>query len=176
LTEMFERGCVSGVYFDRVVTAAPERPNVIIAPVLHQRGGLPILAEELLAYIGAVLRFEILVFAVDAFLHAFAQQAGGILGKQLVPARAPQHLDHVPAGAPESALKLLHDLAIAANRPVEALEIAVDDENKVVETLPPGERRRAQGLRFVHLAVAHEGPHLSGRGVGDATTMQIFEA
>ena len=156
LTEMFERGCVSGVYFDRVVTAAPERPNVIIAPVLHQRGGLGILSEELLAHIGAVLRFEILVFAVDTFLHAFAQQARSILGKQLIPARSPQHLDDIPAGATKHPFELLDDLA-------------------VVETLPPGERHRAQRHRFVHFAVAHEGPHLSGRGVGDAAPMQVFE-
>ena len=40
---------------------------------------------------------------------------------------APQDLDHVPARAEEQRFELLDDLAVAAHRPVEALQVAVDD-------------------------------------------------
>ena len=48
---------------------------------------------------------------------------------------APDHLDHVPAGAAEIGFQLLDDLAVAAHRAVEALQVAVDDEDQVVEPL-----------------------------------------
>jgi hypothetical protein len=51
--------------------------------------------------------------------------------KQDVPGASPQHLNHVPSGAAEVRFKLLHDLAVATYWPIEALQIAVDDENEV---------------------------------------------
>ena len=95
------------------------------------------------------------------------QQAVVVGGEQRVPARAPDHLDHVPAGAAEVRLELLDDLAVAAHRAVEALQVAVDDEDQVVEVLAAGERDRAQRLGLVHLAVAQERPHLAAGGVGE---------
>ena len=67
-------------------------------------------------------------------------------GQQLVPARAPQDLDDVPAGAAEIAFQLLDDLAVAAHRAVEALQVAVDDEDQVVELLAAGQRDGAEAL------------------------------
>ena len=43
--------------------------------------------------------------------------------EQRVPLRSPEHLDHVPAGAGEQRFQLLDDLAIAAHRPVEPLQL-----------------------------------------------------
>ena len=149
--------------------------NLRVGPVLDHRGRLGIAAEEMLADIGAVLRAEVLVFAVDAFLHQLAQLALGVLGEQLVPAGAPQAFDHVPAGAAEAAFQLLHDLAVAAHWPVEPLQVAVDDKDEVVELFPAGERHRAQRLRLVHLAVAAEHPDLAARGVGEAATVQVAQ-
>ena len=90
------------------------------------------------------------------------------LGQQLVPARAPDHLDDVPAGAAEVAFELLDDLAVAAHRAVEALQVAVDDEDEVVELLAAGERDGAEAFRLVHLAVAAEHPDIAVLGVGEA--------
>ena len=73
--------------------------------------------------------------------------------------RAPHDLDDVPAGAAEQALELLDDLAVAAHRAVEALQVAVDDEDQVVELFPAGERHAGEALGLVHLAVAGEAPH-----------------
>ena len=56
-------------------------------------------------------------------------------------------------------LELLDDLAVAAHRAVEALQVAVDDEDEVVELLPAGQRQGAERLGLVALAVAEEAPH-----------------
>src|SRR5262249_54206731 len=94
----------------------------------------------MLAHIGSVLGFEVLVLAVDAFFHALEQNAARVTGNQRIPLAAPQHFDDVPARAAKNALEFLNDLSVAANRPVEALQIAVDDEDQIVELLAAGER------------------------------------
>src|ERR1700737_4497826 len=114
----------------------------------------------MLAHIGAVLALEVLVLAVDALFHPLEQQALLVFCEQLVPAGTPHHLDDIPAGAAEYALEFLDDLAVAAHRSVEPLQVAVDDEDQVVETLASTERNRAQRFRFVALAVAQKRPHL----------------
>ena len=142
----------------RVMAAARQLPDLLVRPVGDHCRGLGIAAEEFLADIGAVLGLEILIFAVDAFFHQLAQAAGHVLGQKLVPARAPDQFDDVPAGAAEIRLKLLDDLAVAAHRAVEALQVAVDDEDEIVEFFASRQRNGAERFRLVHLAVAHEGP------------------
>jgi hypothetical protein len=77
--------------------------------------------------------------------------------------------------AAELALELLDDLAVAAHRAVQALQVAVDDEDQVVQVLARRQADGAQGLGFVHLAVAAEHPDLAVLGVGDAARMQVLE-
>src|SRR5262249_29268555 len=117
----------------------------------------------------------ILVLAVDAFLHALQQQAAPVLLEQAVPARAPQHLDDVPTGATENALELLDNLAVATNRPVKTLEIAIDDKDQVVELLATRKRDGAERLRLIRFAVAHEGPDLAIGGFGELVVLQILQ-
>src|SRR5690606_34754477 len=97
---------------------------------------LGILAEEMLADVRAGLDGVALVFAVDDLAHAPREEARPIAREERIPVVAPEHLDHVPAGAAERGLELLDDLAVAPDRPVEALEIAIDDPGQVVEVLP----------------------------------------
>ena len=80
---------------------------------------------------------------------------------------------HVPAGAAEVRLELLDDLAVAADRPVEALQVAVDDEGEVVELLARGDADRAERLDLVHLAVAEEGPDVRAGRVGQPAGVQV---
>ncbi len=155
------RSRVGRVHLLRVVAAATQVPDLVVRPVLHHRARLGVLAEEVLADKGAVLRLECLVLAVDRLLHAVVEPAAGIGFEEWVPPGAPDHLDHVPAGATEVRLELLDDLAVAPHRAVEPLQVAVDHEDEVVEPLATGERDRAHRLRLVHLAVAHERPHLA---------------
>src|SRR5208337_2609870 len=58
-----------------IVTAAGQSPDAIVRPAGNHRRGFGIAAEEMLADVGAVLRFEILVVAVEAFLHELPQAA-----------------------------------------------------------------------------------------------------
>ena len=145
---------------DGIVAAAIEERDLVVGQVRDELEALRILSEEILARVRAALRLEILVLAVDRFLHALAQQTGCVAREQRIPAAAPDHLDHVPAGAEESGLEFLDDLAVAAHRPVEALQVAVDHEDEVVELFAHRHRKRAHRFRFVHLAVAEEAPDL----------------
>jgi hypothetical protein len=63
-----------------------------------------------------------------------------IAGEQRVPFRTPKDFDHAPAGAAKHHLEFLDDLAVAAHRTVEPLQVAIDDEGEVVEFFPRGER------------------------------------
>ena len=58
--------------------------------------------------------------------------------------------------------QFLDDFSVAAHGPVEALEIAVDDEDQVVELFAGGQRDGPEGFRLVALAVAEEGPNARG--------------
>ena len=91
----------------------------------------------------------------------FTSRPSRSLSDQLVPVRAPDDLDHVPARAAEARFQLLDDLSVAAHRPVQPLQVAVDDEDQVVELLPRSQRDRAQRLRLVRLAVSQKGPDLA---------------
>ena len=168
-------GRVGGVDLDRIVAAAVERPDLLVG---HARDHFPqfrVLAEELLPDVRAVFGLEVLVLAVDAFLHALEQQAGGIAGDERVPVAAPDHLDHVPARAAEDAFQLLDDLAVAADRAVQPLQVAVDDEDEIVELLPASHRDGAQRLRLVGFPVADERPDLPVRGVRQPAAGQVLQ-
>ena len=140
-----DRGRVGGIDLARIVSAAGQFPDLVVRHAGDEGLRLLVAAEEVLADIGAVLGLEVLIFAVDAFLHQLREHAAVVPGEQRVPARAPQHLDDVPAGAPEVRLEFLDDLAVAPHRPVEALQVAVDDEDEIVELLAAGEGDRARG-------------------------------
>ena len=114
-----------------------------------------------------------LELAVDGGVHLVEQHAVLVLGQQLVPLRAPDDLDDVPAGAAEDRLQLLDHLAVAAHRAVEALQVAVDDEDQVVELLAGRQRDGAERLGLVDLAVAEEAPHAGLAGVVDLAVLQV---
>ncbi len=70
-------------------------------------------------------------------------------------------------------LELIDDAAIAAHRAIEALQIAVDDENQVVEFFAGGEGEGADRFRLVHFAVAEKPPDLASFGVEQFAVLQI---
>src|SRR5688572_10752745 len=105
-------GMVGGKHLGRVVTAAIERGYLGIRHCFgHPSGGFT-LPEEVLARIGAAKGLECLVLTVDGFHHHSAQLAIRILGEQWIPLASPDGLDVIPAGAAESALGFLDDLAV----------------------------------------------------------------
>ena len=130
------------------------------------------LAEKFLANVCAILGFVGLILTVNGLFHQASQQAFVILGEQRIPARTPDDLDDIPARATERGLEFLDDLAIAPHGPVQALQVAIDDENQIVETFANRHRDRAHRLGFVHFAIAKEAPDLAIRG---RNQLPVFE-
>jgi hypothetical protein len=109
------------------------------------------------------------------FLHPLQQNARLVLGEQRVPRRAPYDLDHVPARAAEDPLEFLDDLAVATHWAVESLQVAVDDEDQVVETFAATQRNCAERLWLVAFAVAEERPDLAAFGLREAAALEVLE-
>src|SRR5574343_449266 len=164
---------VGGEDLEQVVAAAVQRPDFIVGPVGDQFLQFR-RVEEMLADIGAVLGLEGLVLAVDAFHHAALQDALLVAGEQRIPMGAPDQLDDVPAGTAELAFEFLDDLAVAAHRAVQALQVAVDHEDQVVQLLAAGHADGAQRFDFVGLAVAEEGPDLAITGLGQSARVEVL--
>src|SRR4029077_3745507 len=78
-----------------------------------------------------------------------------------------------PARAAERRLELLNNLPISAYRPVEALQIAIDDKNQVVELFARSQRDRSQRFRLVRLAVTEERPYFRVRDRLHAAILEI---
>ena len=170
---VLHRGLVGGVDLAVVVRAALEVPDVVVGHVLDQLLRPRVATEEVLADVGAVVGLVGLEVAVRRGVHEVDQRAVAVGVQQPVPLTAPDDLDDVPAGAAEERLQLLDDLAVAVHRPVEALQVAVDDEGQVVEALGRGDVDGPARLRLVHLAVAEERPRVLLGGVLDPAVVQV---
>ena len=167
-----DRRLVGGVHFDRIVTAEPHAGELLVRKMLDHLEQAGIGAEEILAEIGAALDEIFLILAVGDLAHAPDEQAVAIGLNERIPIAAPDQLDNVPSRAAENRFQFLDDLAVAAYRSVEALQVAVDDENQVVEPLARRQRDRAERFRFVHFAIAEEGPDFAA---GRSFQSAIFE-
>ena len=132
-----------------VVAAAAELREVVVGEVLDELAQPRVGPEEVLPDVGAAGDRELLELAVERVVHLLDEDAVDVAGEELVPLAGPDDLDDVPAGAAEGRLELLDDLAVAADRAVEPLEVAVDDERQVVEALAGREveARRATRAR-----------------------------
>ncbi|EPJ37408.1 putative Pyruvate dehydrogenase E1 component [Streptomyces afghaniensis 772] len=167
---------VRGVHLAGLVTTAREvetLEDLVVAQQLRQLRQRRVGAEEVLADVGRVAGLVRLDLRVRYLAQTAYQRARGVELEQLVPGRAPQRLDDVPAGASELGLQLLHDLEVGADRAVEALQVAVDDEGEVVQLLTGRQRECRRRLGLVHLAVAEERPHVRGGGVLDAAVGEV---
>jgi hypothetical protein len=164
-----------GIDLGRIVAAAAQRPDVGVGHLAHHFQRARVASEEMLAHEGAVIGLEGLVVAVQRVHHDLAQRTLLVARQQRIPVAAPDQLDHVPSRASEFALELLDDLAVAAYRAVQPLQIAVDDEDQVVQPLARGQADGTQTLGLVHLAVTAEDPDLALAGVGDAAGVQVFQ-
>ena len=166
-------GLERGIHLAVVVATALEVPELVVGVVLDELERARVAAEEVLAYVRAGFGLVGLVVAVGSAVHQVDERAVRVALEQLIPLAAPHDLDDVPARAAEEALELLDDLAVAAHRPVEPLEVAVDHEVEVVEAFVGRPLERAAALDLVHLAVAEEGPHLLVGRILDAAVGQV---
>mmetsp|Transcript_37037 Transcript_37037/g.117885 ORF Transcript_37037/g.117885 Transcript_37037/m.117885 type:complete len:813 (-) Transcript_37037:807-3245(-) len=149
--------------------------QLLVAPVRHAVQE-PVLLEDVLPHQGAVrLGVEPLAVAVQRGLQGLDEPAVVVCLDELGELLPPDELDDIEAGAAEGALKLLHDLGVAAHGAVEPLVVAVHDEDHVVQLLAAGDRDGRDGLGLVHLTVAHEGPDAALGGVRQAAQVQVAE-
>ena len=158
---------VGGVDLDDVVAAALEAVDLLVGHALRQARQLLVLAKEVVAVEAAVLGGKGLHLAVHRVGKGPDQRPGDVARKQAVPVAAPDQFDDVPAGAAEQLFQFVDDAAVAAHRAVQALQVAVDHPDQVVQPLARGQRQRAHALGLVHLAVAKHAPHLA-RSAPDA--------
>ena len=133
--EVLGRSFVGGVQLAVVVPATRQVAQVVVGEVRHHLAKARIWPEEVLADVGATLDCIALKLSIDGRVHLVEQHAVFILGEQCVPLRTPYDLDHVPTSTAEYRFQLLDDLAVATDRAVEALQVAVHDEHQVVELL-----------------------------------------
>ncbi len=172
--DRFGRRLEGGINLFRIVPAAAHAFQLFVRVLFDHLQQLGILAKEVFADVLAARHGVLLVFAVDHFHHPLSQHAFLVLGQQRVPVVAPDDLDHVPAGAAEDRLQLLDDLAVAADRAVQALEVAVDDEDQVVQLFAGGQGDGSQGFRFVAFPVSQKSPHLAAGRIEDAAIAEVF--
>ena len=161
------------VHLPVVVPAAGQVADLLVRQVLHHLAQPGVAAEEVLADVPARLHAVGLDLPVRRGVHRVDEHAVGVLRQDRVPVAAPDDLDHVPARAAEERLELLDDLAVAAHRAVQPLQVAVDDEREVVELLAGRQPDGAEGLGLVHLAVAEERPHVRARRVVQLAGEQV---
>ncbi len=165
---------ISGVDFRGIVAAPVEAPDIRVAHVRDHLAQFWVFPEKMLPGIGAATHLVGLILPIDDFFHALAQDAVLVLGEQRVPIAAPYQLNDSPARTPKTRFEFLNDLSIAPHGTIEPLQIAIDHENQVVETLPPRQGNRAQTFGFVGFTVAQERPNLSISALGNPPILEVF--
>src|SRR5436305_1890263 len=132
-------------------------------------------AEKVLPEVRAALDEIFLILAVGDLAHAPNQEAFAVVGDERIPVGAPDHFDNVPSDAAEDRFQFLDDLAVAAHGTVEALEIAVDDEDQVVEFFACRERDSSERFGFIRFAVPQECEYLAASAGFQATVLKVLD-
>ena len=123
---------VGGVYFDRIVATEAQAGELLVRKMLDHLQQARIGAKETLAEVSAALDEIFLILSVGDLAHAPQEQAIAIGLNNRIPVAAPNQLDDIPTRAAEDRFQFLNDLAVAANRAVKPLQVAVDNKNKIV--------------------------------------------
>src|SRR5690554_1669251 len=165
---------VGRVNLVRVVATTVQLLDISVRKVFRQLGQLRMFAEELLAGIGGTLERQVLQFAIAQLVHGPLHHAVFVFLEQRIPHAAPDHLDNIPAGTTEHAFQFLDNLAVAPYRAVQALQVAVNHPDQVVQLLAAGLGDRTQGFRLIALTIAHKRPHLAAVHVDQLATVQVL--
>ena len=167
-------GCLVGVVdLERVVAAEAKLLQLFIRQVLDHVEQPRIAAEEVIPHVGPIFDGVFLILPVDDLSHALHQEALVVGREQRIPVAAPDDLDDVPARAAEDGFEFLDDLAVAADRTVEPLEIAIDDEYQVVELLARRQADGAERLGLVSLAVTEKRPDFGARRLLQPAILEV---
>src|SRR5690348_4038037 len=127
----------------------------------------------MLAKIGAGFDAILLILPVHNFAHALDEESLAIFFEQRIPIAAPKNLDDVPSCAAKDRFEFLNDLAVSAHRPIQPLQIAVDDEDQIVELFAGSESYGPQRFRLIGFAIADESPNLAVRSFFQPAILEI---
>src|SRR5947199_7289524 len=103
--------------------------------MLHHLEEARVSAKKVLPEIRATLDEKFLILPVRDLAHSPDQHAVPIVLDETVPISAPDDLYDVPASAAEYRFQFLDDLPVSTYWTVEPLQVAVDHEDQVVESL-----------------------------------------
>src|ERR1700676_2650290 len=158
---VLDRGFVSAVNLLRIVSSEPHLMELLVGEMLDHLQKTAIDTKKMLAEVCAGFDAILLILAVHHFAHALYEKAVAIFFKQRIPIAYPEDFDNVPSGAAKNGFQLLNDLAVSAHPAIEPLQIAVDDEDQIIELLAGAQSYRAERFRLVGFAVADECPNLA---------------
>ena len=175
LVLVLHRRGIGRVDLERIVAAAIELPHLLVGQVGDQRLQLR-RVEEVLAHVRAVLALEVLVLAVDAFLHALAAGCRPCPWRTACPSPSPRStlitFQPAPRKTPSSSWMIL---PLPRTGPSRRCRLQLMTKIRLSSFSRPAERDRAERLRLVALAVAQERPHLAVVGLGQPAAFQILE-
>ena len=77
-----------------------------------------------------------MIVTVQALVHPLLQYPFMISGQQRVPTATPDYFEYVPICAAKGAFQLLNDLAVASHRTIQTLQVAVHDQNQIIQLFP----------------------------------------
>ena len=172
---VINRGPESRMDLDGIVSAEPHASQLLVGQMLDHLEQPGIAAKQVLTEVGSALHKILLILSVADLAQPPNQQAIAVVLNERVPVCAPYHLDDVPAGSAENGFQFLNDLAIAAHWAVEPLQVAVDDEDEVVESLARSQGNGAQRLRFIHFAVTEKRPDLAASRLLQSAVLEILD-
>ena len=168
------RALIGGVDLARILPPALDVAQLVVGQRVHHARQHRVVIHPVLA-LDVARRDRIpLIVTVDRVFHALAQHALAVLREQPVPAAAPNDFDHIPVGAAKAAFEFLNDLAVAAHRAVETLQIAVHHQHQIVEVLARSEIDGAEHFRLIRFTVADEAPHASAVARFQSPILQIL--
>src|SRR5262249_10498865 len=168
---MLDRGLVCRIDFFGIMPATAELAQLGVGQVLHQRQESGVCPKEVLANVRTGLDGVLLVLTVVDLVHALHEEPGVVAGQQRVPVVSPDYFDDIPATPAEDRLELLDDFTVAAYWTVQALQVAIDDPDQIVELLARRECQRAQRLGLVHLAIPQKRPDAAAVMVDQAARL-----
>ena len=169
---VFHSGFKCGVHFFGIVTSATQFLELFVREMFDHFEQVGMGTKKVAADVFAGFDGVFLVLTIDDFFHAFLKQTLGVFFEKCVPIVSPYNFDDIPASAAKDLFEFLNDLAIAAHGTVEALQVAVDHKDEVVELFAGCQTNGAEGFGFVCFAIANEDPDF---GIASRFEAAVFE-
>ena len=173
--DVIDGGAVGGVNFNGIVATEAHARQLFVREMLDHFQQAGVCAEQFLSEVGSAFDVIFLILSVSDFAAATYQDSVTIVADEAVPVGAPDAFDDVPSSAAEDGFEFLDDFSVAAYGSIETLQVAVDNEDQIVEIFAGSERDGTERLGFIHFAIAQERPNFSASRLLKAAILQIAD-